>query len=139
MTRAPADVITGRTAAVSIVGISCAGPAGICPSHPAEPTCPGTDIAVHPGSATWSQRTLSPTEIGRGQVDIASDGDLIDRARYEDACHWATHQRPISAETLRKNLHISTARSRLLVSIIRTERSAEQNAPMAAAGQSASG
>jgi hypothetical protein len=55
-------------------------------------------------------------------VPDAVDGDLIDRARREDARHWATHQRPISAETLRKNLHISAARSRTLMSIIRQSR-----------------
>jgi hypothetical protein len=48
-----------------------------------------------------------------------SDGSLVDRARQEDARHWAAHQRPISAETLRKNLHIGAARSRMLISIIR--------------------
>jgi hypothetical protein len=71
-------------------------------------------------------------------VTIASDGDLIDQARREDARHWAAHQRPISAETLRKNLHISTARSRMLVSIVRAERSGDRNAAMVAAGQSPS-
>ena len=69
---------------------------------------------------------------------IASDGDLIDRARCEDARHWATHRRPISAETLRKNLRIGAARSRMLVSIVRTERSSDQNADMVTAGQSPS-
>ncbi|HEX3784573.1 MAG TPA: hypothetical protein VHX38_33350 [Pseudonocardiaceae bacterium] len=66
-----------------------------------------------------------------GPPVIASDGDLINRARREDAHHWVTHQRPISAETLPKNLRISAARSRKLVSIIRAERMA-----MVAAGQS---
>jgi hypothetical protein len=71
-------------------------------------------------------------------VAAASEGDWIDRARREDARHWAAHQRPISAETLRKNLHISAARSRMLVSIIRAEQSGDRNEPMAA-GQSPSG
>jgi hypothetical protein len=71
-------------------------------------------------------------------VAIASDGDLIDRARREDAHHWVTHQRPISAETLRKNLRISAARSRMLVSIVRAERSSDRNAAIVAAGQSPS-
>jgi hypothetical protein len=62
-----------------------------------------------------------------GPATVTSDDDLIDRARYEDARHWATHQRPISAETLRKNLHISAARSRMLVSIVRAERSGDPN------------
>ncbi|MFI9387540.1 hypothetical protein [Kutzneria sp. NPDC052558] len=69
---------------------------------------------------------------------IASDGDLINRARREDTRHWATHQRPISAETLRKNLRIGAARSRMLVSIVRAERSSDRNADMVTAGQSPS-
>ncbi|HWF68271.1 MAG TPA: hypothetical protein VG187_01650 [Mycobacterium sp.] len=69
---------------------------------------------------------------------VASDGDLVNRARHEDARHWAAHQRPISAETLRKNLRISAARSRMLVSIVRAERSGDRNAAMAAVGHSPS-
>jgi hypothetical protein len=69
-------------------------------------------------------------------ADIASDGELIDQARREDARHWATHQRPISAETLRKTLRISTARSRMLVSIVRAEQSGDRNPAMVATGQS---
>jgi hypothetical protein len=69
---------------------------------------------------------------------IASDHDLIDQARREDARHWLANQRPISAETLRKNLRISAARSRMLVTIVRAERAGDRNAAMAAAGQSPS-
>ncbi|GAA3439093.1 hypothetical protein [Kutzneria kofuensis] len=72
-------------------------------------------------------------------VPVVSDGDLVDRARQEDARHWAAHQRPISAETLRRNLHIGAARSRMLVSIIRAERFAGQDTPVAMVGQSNSG
>jgi hypothetical protein len=57
-------------------------------------------------------------EAGR-LVPVAAGGDLVERARQEDTRHWAAHQRPISAETLRKNLRIGAARSRMLVSIIR--------------------
>ncbi|MEV0910772.1 SpdA protein [Streptomyces hokutonensis] len=46
-------------------------------------------------------------------------GDLLERARAEDARHWQTHRRPISAETLRKRLHIGAARSRTLVAVLR--------------------
>ena len=51
------------------------------------------------------------------------DRDLLERAKGEDARHWAAHQRPISAETLRKRLHIGAARSRMLVSMIRADHS----------------
>jgi hypothetical protein len=61
------------------------------------------------------------------QVPDVVNGDLVDRARREDARHWAAHQRPISAETLRKNLRIGSARSRMLVSIIRQSRPAATN------------
>jgi hypothetical protein len=80
-----------------------------------------TDAAAMDGPVeTRSRNAQAPAgdETDR-PVPEAIDGDLIDRARREDARHWATHQRPISAETLRKNLHIGAARSRTLVSIIR--------------------
>ncbi|MEU8132127.1 SpdA protein [Streptodolium elevatio] len=51
------------------------------------------------------------------------EGRLLRRAREEDARHWAEHRRPISAESLRKQLHIGAARSRLLVAMIRAEAS----------------
>lgn len=38
----------------------------------------------------------------------------------EDAWHWETYQRPISAETLRKRLHVGAARSRTLVAMVRS-------------------
>lgn len=49
------------------------------------------------------------------------DEDLLERAKQEDARHWATYQRPISAETLRKKLRIGAVRSRMLVSMIRAD------------------
>jgi hypothetical protein len=49
------------------------------------------------------------------------DDELLDRARDADARHWNEHRRPISADTLRRNLRIGAARSRLLVSIIRAD------------------
>ncbi|MGP4048953.1 DUF2637 domain-containing protein [Streptomyces sp. 2A115] len=56
----------------------------------------------------------------------ADDGqDLLERARAEDARHWQTHRRPISAETLRKRLHIGAARSRALVAVLRAGSASE--------------
>ncbi|MCX5562025.1 SpdA protein [Streptomyces sp. NBC_00038] len=49
--------------------------------------------------------------------------DLLQRARREDTRHRELHQRPISAETLRKQLHIGAAKSRMLVAVIRNDRS----------------
>ncbi|HEX3785314.1 MAG TPA: hypothetical protein VHX38_37155 [Pseudonocardiaceae bacterium] len=60
-----------------------------------------------------------------GHSDLAAssavDDDLLERARAADARHWDEHRRPISAETLRRKLHIGAARSRLLVAIIRAD------------------
>jgi hypothetical protein len=47
------------------------------------------------------------------------EGELLERARQEDAHHWSEYRRPISAETLRKRLHVGAARSRMLVSMVR--------------------
>jgi hypothetical protein len=49
------------------------------------------------------------------------DDDLLERARAEDARHWELHRRPISAETLRKRLHVGSARSRRLVAQLRAD------------------
>lgn len=95
------------------------------------------DTSLTSTNTVTTGRSESPaSDTASRPVTVASDGDLMDRARREDAHHWVTHQRPISAETLRKNLHISAARSRTLVSIVRAERSADRNPAMAAAGQS---
>jgi hypothetical protein len=76
-----------------------------------------TDIVSATGSSQNSEaRTREVTDL---LVQFAADGDLMERARREEARYWAAHQRPISAETLRKNLRIGPARSRMLVSIIR--------------------
>jgi hypothetical protein len=58
---------------------------------------------------------------GQGSLAASSvvDDDLLERARAADARHWDEHCRPISADTLRRKLHIGAARSRLLVAIIR--------------------
>ncbi|MEC3975794.1 hypothetical protein [Amycolatopsis sp. H20-H5] len=54
--------------------------------------------------------------------------DLLERARRADARHWDEHRRPISADTLHRTLRIDTARSRLLVAIIRAD-SRQRSAP----------
>jgi hypothetical protein len=51
----------------------------------------------------------------------AVDDDLLERARAADARHWDQHRRPISADTLRRKLHIGSARSRLRVAAIRAD------------------
>lgn len=49
------------------------------------------------------------------------DDNLLELPREADARHWDAHRRPISADTLRRKLHIGAARSRLLVKIIRDD------------------
>ncbi|GAA2660177.1 SpdA protein [Streptomyces vastus] len=61
-------------------------------------------------------RCVQPVEPG---IWGDGGGDLLERAQAEDARHWQTHRRPISAETLRKRLHIGAARSRALVAVLR--------------------
>ncbi|SEP54099.1 hypothetical protein SAMN04489732_13656 [Amycolatopsis saalfeldensis] len=58
-----------------------------------------------------------PASCPRGE---AVDDDLLDRAREEDERHWKQYRRPISAETLRKRLGVGAARSRGLVSAVRS-------------------
>lgn len=89
-------------------------------------------VATRPTEGPASDTTSRP-------VAITPNGDLLGRARHEDARHWTIHQQPISAETLRKNLRISATRSRELVSIVRAERSSDRTAATVAAGQSPSG
>ncbi|MFG2940362.1 DUF2637 domain-containing protein [Streptomyces sp. NPDC048282] len=66
---------------------------------------------------------------GMGDVSEASAGDggkapriaepLLEKARMLDARHREVHQRPASAETLRKELRVGAARSRELVALVR--------------------
>lgn len=66
-----------------------------------------------------AKRVLSPSSSG------TLAGGLLDRAREEDADHRAEHQRPISADTLRKRLQIGATRSRQLVALVRSEAQAQ--------------
>ncbi|HEY8979608.1 MAG TPA: hypothetical protein VIU15_08525, partial [Streptomyces sp.] len=62
--------------------------------------------------------TNHATENGKTTTD-----PLWEQAFTLDARHRDLHQRPISAETLRKELHIGATRSRHLTALIRTRRS----------------
>ncbi|MFF6852346.1 SpdA protein [Streptomyces antimycoticus] len=70
------------------------------------------------------QATSTSSLVGK---ERQCDGDeLLERAWQEDARHWETYQRPISAETLRKRLHVGAARSRMLVAMIRSDTSSRR-------------
>ncbi|WP_328437256.1 SpdA protein [Streptomyces sp. NBC_00444] len=79
------------------------------------PTVPRSSSG--PGPTEGRLRNVPAAAPGTG-VDSADA--LLERARAEDARHWQTHRRAISAETLRKRLHIGAARSRSLVAVLRT-------------------
>jgi hypothetical protein len=112
-----AHVGPGLLQAISEVGAAYRPPADPTPApSTAGPTAvvgdgPGpTGRAVVPTQRSGDRR---PPEGRRGR------DDLWEQARAEDARHWELHRRPISAETLRKRLHIGAARSRTLVTQIR--------------------
>ncbi|MFF4257917.1 DUF2637 domain-containing protein [Streptomyces sp. NPDC001663] len=56
---------------------------------------------------------------GQGAVMAEAVDPLLDQARQVDARHREAYQRPVSAESLRKALHVGTERSRHLVRLIR--------------------
>lgn len=60
------------------------------------------------------------------KVASVSAHDLLERARQADSQHWMQYQRPISAETLRKELRVGAARSRMLVAMVRSEQLGRQ-------------
>jgi hypothetical protein len=59
---------------------------------------------------------------GLERAEASTKDALLEQARREDARHWAEHRRPISADTLRKQLNVGAARSRVLVRMVRAER-----------------
>ncbi|WP_420497656.1 hypothetical protein [Parafrankia soli] len=67
------------------------------------------------------------TKAGYGKGDQrrvdrkAREQDLIHRARAEDVLHWQHQQRPISADTLRKRLHVGAPTARRLVAQLRSD------------------
>ncbi|MFD8496000.1 hypothetical protein [Amycolatopsis sp. NPDC059657] len=71
----------------------------------------GQDVAVVPHD--------KQTESACGGVDL--DDKLVERARRADAEHWRRLRRPISAETLRKQLRVGARTSRALVAVVRGE------------------
>lgn len=80
------------------------------------------ELLVH-RPAVPKDRGLAPPETAtparvNGQPGQGGD-PLLARARVIDAQHREVHQRPASAETLRKELHVGAGRSRQLVNLVR--------------------
>ncbi|MGW4828326.1 hypothetical protein ACWEOG_12165 [Amycolatopsis japonica] len=88
------------------------------PSLPSsEPKCDRGELEVY-----------EPTIVRRSQQvaveprrTAALDEELVERARRADADHWRRYRRPISAETLRKQLRVGATMSRSLVTEVRLE------------------
>jgi hypothetical protein len=80
------------------------------------------------GLLATAHHAASPGEEDEADVGGTSEAprssaedELLERARKENAQHWREFGRHISAETLRKRLQVGAARSRMLVSMMRTD------------------
>ncbi len=83
-------------------------------------------LADHPAVPPLARQRRG---VGTPSAEVAPHGngsgarhqDLLHRARAEDVLHWQQHQRPISAETLRKRLHVGAGAARGLVAQLRSD------------------
>ncbi|MCK9905084.1 hypothetical protein MXD63_34360, partial [Frankia sp. Cpl3] len=94
-------------------------PVALHPSIEATRTDPSQASETPPPTTQHRQKTADSTS--RQTEREARQQDLLHRARAEDVLHWQHHQRPISAETLRKHLHIGTTTARTLVTQLRQD------------------
>ncbi len=84
----------------------------------------GTDQPQMPATP---DRTEPTSDTSRQTKREARQQDLLHRACAEDVLHWQHQHRPISAETLRKRLHIGSDTARTLVAQIRRDTGATVN------------
>jgi hypothetical protein len=103
-----AEVGPGLLQAISVA----TGASGEEHASTAECSAPDQPVTAEPTMRS------SPRPGTRGSL---TDQDLLALARAEDAQHWDTYRRPISAESLRKRLRVGTQRSRALIATIRAE------------------
>ena len=89
------------------------------------------ELLAHRPTVRTQTQTQTQTQPERdADEDAESDGvrervagdPLLERARRLDARHRELHQRPVSAESLRKELRIGADRSRQLVALVRASR-----------------
>lgn len=86
----------------------------------------GTDEALHSEEA--ASRTAVNNAAGQGGgntspatwVGAEHDDPLVVEACRLDTQHWDKHQRPISAETLRRELRVGSRRARALARVVRS-------------------
>ncbi len=76
---------------------------------------------AEPAGHSPGAETRPPRKAPTGVDGRARTQDLLHRARAEDVLHWQQHQRPISAETLRRRLHVGTPVARRLVADLRSD------------------
>ena len=69
----------------------------------------------------------SVSRLRRVSTGAAADDDLLRQAQRLDAQHWAAHRRPVSAETLRRDLGIGMARARQLRDQVRSAQLASRS------------
>ncbi|WP_051854540.1 DUF2637 domain-containing protein [Streptomyces sp. NRRL B-1347] len=77
------------------------------------------------GTAASVKEKSAPADGERTDED---EDPLLVRAQVLDARHREAHQRPVSAETLRKELRVGAARSRRLAALVRWRQSDGKNA-----------
>ncbi|MCE7008193.1 hypothetical protein LWC34_36050 [Kibdelosporangium philippinense] len=83
---------------------------------------PKPEIAVDKSSSRGTATNPSATTFASSETNSAEiPRDLLELARQKDATHWSVHQRPISADTLRRQLGIGAKRARQLVALVRSE------------------
>lgn len=64
--------------------------------------------------------STKPSDTTDVQLTPDAGDDLIKRAMQADARHWVAYRRPISAESLRKELRVGAKKSRELVTLLRS-------------------
>lgn len=89
------------------------------PESPAKPV--GQLIGASVNLVEHSRHDSSQRDVTGAEPCRDKAIDELDRARVLNLEHWTLHGRPISAETLRRELRIGAAKSRALCAAVRDE------------------
>nr|WP_157475101.1 hypothetical protein [Parafrankia sp. EUN1f] len=98
----------------------------VAPSAPSSSVSTTSVVTTGPEPGT-PEDSVPTARAGEGKLDRcridkkAREQDLLHRARAEDVLHWQHNQRPISADTLRKRLHVGAPTARRLVAQLRSD------------------
>ena len=93
------------------------------PNHPV--LSQALDAYLRWRNANARHRDVLAAERKERAVEAEAADLLLGRARQVDAQHRELHRRPVSAESLRKELHIGTERSRQSVRLIRASQNGD--------------